>query len=784
MTSEKTLGTLEYPKILTEVAAYAYSVAAKNKILDLKPSTDYETIENSLTEVEEAWKTLYQYSISPSFSFDDVDVALSKAAVFSVLTEGELLRISRVLRVSRLIKSAITKVPDETIVRIKEIAESLYVNKQLEDDINDAILSETEISDNASVDLRHIRSKIRKTGERIKSELYRFVTSSQYKNLIQDSVVTIRNDRYVIPLKSECKGQIPGLIHDQSASGATFYVEPMIIVELNNELKTLLLEEAKEIERILREFTSRVASEEAFLRFTFEEVTRLDVIFAKAAYANAVKATRPVLNEKGRLKIERGRHPLIDKQRVIPISLELGRNFDMLLITGPNTGGKTVSLKLAGLYVLMAESGLFVPAEYAEIAIFKDVFADVGDEQSIEQNLSTFSSHIKNIVEIVKNAQEGSLVLLDELGAGTDPAEGASLALSVSDTILKSGAKSIITTHFNELKEYGVVTDGVENASMDFDPVSYAPTYRLILGTPGASNALMIAERLGMPQSIVEKAKNGLKHQKVEFENVLQKLEEARKAAIDHEEATKILKEEAEKRFLEAEKERLKLIQEREKLNEVARKKTKKLVEEAMEEANQIIEELRALLDEPDEQALFEARKLRKSLKKYVVEEENEFLDVDESDMKICVGDRVYVSKLNGEGEILNINPIKNEAKVKLGNITSNFKMCDLKRLKGKKEAEKPKAPRRALPVRPDVKTELMLVGKTTAEAEPLLLAFLDQAVLGGLKEIKIIHGVGTGILRKFVQNALKEDANVESIRDGIYGEGERGVTFALLKNE
>ncbi len=778
---QRTLNSLEYKKILEMVAKHASSSSAKETILTSMPTSDIDAVQKMLDEVSEAEKVLFEYSINPSFNFDSIGTALDRAAVLSILSMGELLKIAGVLRLSRNAKQSIIKVPDDNVILLKQLANSIFIDKKLEDDIDSAIISESELSDNATPELRHIRTRIRKIGDTIKAKLYNFVHSSQYSKYLQDSIVTMRNDRYVIPVKSECRKDIPGLVHDQSASGATVYIEPMILVELNNDLKTLLLEEEQEVNRILRDFTSRVSASVDLIKFDFSILIQLDVIFAKANFANDIKGIKPIINKNGYTKIAKGRHPLIDRKKVVATNVEIGGDFDMLLITGPNTGGKTVSLKLVGLFVLLAETGIFVPAMDAEICLYNDIYCDIGDEQSIEQSLSTFSSHISNIVNILECVDGDSLVLFDELGAGTDPTEGAALALAICDFIREKGAKSIITTHYNELKEYGVVTDRVVNGSMDFDPVSCKPTYKLIIGTPGASNALLIAERLGLNADIIARAREGLKHQKVQFENVLTALEIARKNAEINEEESATARQESEKIRREVEKERDRLIEERRKIDEIVRKEKKKMIAAAVEEANDIIEQLRAVLDEPTEQNLFKARQLRSRLKKYALDDESEVAEILEDLGEAKVGDDVFIASLGVVGTVEQLNPIKNTAKVRFGNMVSTVAVADIKKVE-KKQDKKPPVATRKLPTTTAVSPEIKILGLTVEEAIVELDKYISQVQMVGLHEVKIIHGTGSGALRKGVQSYLKRHKAIDSIRDGAYGEGERGVTFATLK--
>ena len=781
---EKTLKALEFNKILAEIASKASSVPAREAIMEIRPYNDQNYIEELLDEVAEADKIAFEYATNLSFAFDDISAILDKAEVMSVLTMGELLRVSKMLRIAYSVKNSIAKVPDDSLTRIKRIAASVYTDKELEESIESAIISDTEMHDRASEELRSIRIRIRKTGEQIKSKLYTYITSPTYAKYLQDNIVTVRGDRYVIPVKAEWRSAIPGLVHDQSGSGQTLYIEPMAVVELNNTLKTYILEEQAEIERILRAFTLKVSVAATDIRDSFTKIIKLDTVFAKAYYANSVRAVKPQMNTDGIIEISRGRHPLINPKTVVPTDVNLGKNFDLLFITGPNTGGKTVALKLVGLLTAMAMSGIFVPCAEAVLNIFDEVYCDIGDEQSIEQSLSTFSSHIANISGFIEKLNANSLVLLDELGAGTDPTEGAALAMSIAQYIKDRGAKAIITTHYNELKEYAVVTPRAENASMDFDPLTYSPTYRLIVGTPGVSNALLIAGKLGLPAEIVQRAKEGIAEGKLDFENVISSMEEARHNAMENEEKSKEMLKTAEKTLKEAERERDRLFIQREKLNENVRKETKRLVEEAMGEANEIISAMRALLDDPTEADLFKARKLKKSLEKYIVNEDNEFMGFgEEADGEISEGDAVLVKPLKAEGIVSKIDYRKNSAVVTLGKMNSTFKLDVLQKLKKAKKAEAPVPVHTARKLDNEAfSPELNLIGMTSVEARAELQKYLDKAILKGVNELRIIHGYGTGKLRETVRNYLKSCSFVDSYRDGVYGEGERGVTIVRLK--
>jgi DNA mismatch repair protein MutS2 len=779
---EKTIRALEYDKILAKAASFASSKRAKDVISALRPFDKTDDIKNELDRVEEADKILFEYATNPALNFDDISDALKSATVLSMLNMGDLLKICRVLKVARTLQGQILNIPDNSVEILKNEAKTIYTNKKLEDDIDRAIISDTEMSDRASEKLSSLRKKIRQTGENIKAKLNSYVNSPSYSKYMQDNIVTVREDRYVVPVKCEYKSMIPGLIHDQSASGATLYVEPFAIVEMNNELKQLTIEEQSEIARILREFTARICGEVGFLQYTFDVITGLDIVFAKAYYANSIRAVKPIFNERGYVNIQKGRHPLIPENKVVANDIYIGKDFNMLFLTGPNTGGKTVCLKLIGLIELMGMTGMYVPAVYAELAKFDNIFSDIGDEQSIEQNLSTFSSHMTNVVRIIDGLSCNCLVLLDELGAGTDPTEGAALALGISEYIMKLGVKAVITTHYNELKEFAVVTSGAENASMDFDATTYSPTYRLIIGTPGASNALLIAEKLGLKKEIVEKAKSGISEQKFEFENILLSLEKSRKETEDNLAASRKAREDTENIKKEAESERQNLFEQRERLNTNVKKETKRLVEESMADADEIIDRMKALLDAPTDADIFEARRLRKSLTKYAISDNNEFTEKSETEEgEIGVGDRVLVNSLNAEGDVTEINAAKTEAKVRLGKMSCNVKTENLTKLKAKETKREPPRSKQTLHTEP-VPSEINLIGKTSLEAETELDYYMEKAYRAGLHEVRIIHGYGEGILRKTVQKYLKNCKTVAGFRDGEYTEGSKGVTVACFK--
>ena len=682
MFDQKSLNTLEYPKILDKLASFAQSQGGKTKARELIPYEKIGGALNALNETAEADRVLFEYSLSPSFAVDDIGDILVKAKKGATLAIPDIMKVGRSLRVSRRLKYTIDKVKDCPL--LADMAMGLFENETLEKKIFDAFLSETEVADNASNELRAIRIRIRKLNDNVRSKLQLFITSPQYSKYLQDNIITVRGDRYVIPVKSDCKGTIPGLVHDQSASGSTLFVEPMQIVELNNELKVELVNEQLEIERILRAFSAQIESCADGITYSYNTVVDMDMVFAKAQLAREYKATKPELNEDGIIKIRAGRHPLIDQKKVVPVSLALDKDEKMLLITGPNTGGKTVTLKLVGLFTLMAMSGLFIPAKSANLSIFDGVYSDIGDEQSIEQSLSTFSSHIKNTIGILDVITDKSLVLFDELGAGTDPGEGAALAVSIAEYLLRVGAKSFITSHFNDLKEFSLVTKGVVAASMEFDSNTFCPTYKLVMGAIGSSNALAIAKKLGLSDEIIENAKSKISVEKRQFDNVLTAAEKTRMKAAELVNEASIDRENAAKALKDAEIEKKRIEEKREKLDESIRKETKRLIENSVEEANDILEQIKEILNKPqvEDKDLFEARKLKKQLENMTADYEKEAVVEDvKDDSPLKIGDNVFVKSLQKKGKLTSINQ-RGEAVVAFGKLTTKVKKDDYYKVK------------------------------------------------------------------------------------------------------
>lgn len=682
MFDQKSLTTLEYPKILDRLAAFAQSQGGKKKASELVPYEKIADALHALNETAEADRVLFEYSLSPSFAVDDIGDILVKAKKGATLAIPDIMKVGSSLRVSRRLKYTIDKVKDCPL--LADMAMGLFENETLEKKIFDAFLSETEVADNASNELRAIRIRIRKLNDNVRSKLQLFITSPHYSKYLQDNIITVRGDRYVIPVKSDCKGTIPGLVHDQSASGSTLFVEPMQIVELNNELKVELVNEQLEIEKILRNFSNQIEGCADGITYSYNTVVDMDMVFAKAQLAREYKATKPELNEDGVIDIRAGRHPLIDQKKVVPVSLALKKDEKMLLITGPNTGGKTVTLKLVGLFTLMAMSGLFIPAKSANLSIFDGVYSDIGDEQSIEQSLSTFSSHIKNTIGILDVITDKSLVLFDELGAGTDPGEGAALAVSIAEYLLRVGAKSFITSHFNDLKEFSLVTKGVVAASMEFDSNTFCPTYKLVMGAIGSSNALAIAKKLGLSDEIIENAKSKISVEKRQFDNVLTAAEKTRMKAAELVSEASIDRENAAKALKDAEIEKKRIEEKREKLDESIRKETKRLIENSVEEANDILEQIKEILNKPqvEDKDLFEARKLKKQLENMTADYEKEAVVEDvKDDSPHKIGDNVFVKSLQKKGKLTSINQ-RGEAVVAFGKLTTKVKKDDYYKVK------------------------------------------------------------------------------------------------------
>ena len=787
MISEKTLKALEFDKILSILSSYAVLDRTKRELISFSPLSDFKEVSVLLEKTREAYSLIYDHGVSGVFYFADISDELQRVNAGGTLNNAELLRVADNLKSARTIKHGIASISDEKIVLLRKISEGLYENYEFEKEITSKIISEDEISDNASPKLSSIRKSIRDINARIREKLNSYMRAGLNKYL-QDAVVTMRQDRYVIPVKSEFRSQVKGFIHDQSSSGATVFIEPEQVMELNNDLKRATFEEREEIYRILSELSAKITYMASGLIENAERLSEIDGFFARAEYAFKTKSIRPELNELGIVDIKDGRHPLIDAEKVVPVSLYLGEKFNFLLLTGPNTGGKTVSLKLVGLFSLMAMSGMFIPArEDSKISVFDGVYCDIGDEQSIEQNLSTFSSHIKNLIDILNAVKGKNLVLLDEIGAGTDPEEGSAIALAIIDKLLESDCYGIITTHYSKLKEYAMTTDKTENASMEFDAATLKPVYKINIGIPGSSNAIEIAKTLGLTQDVINGAFKYLSDKSIGFEEVLKKAEESRRESDRLSAELLHLRAEKEKELQEIVAEKEKIKAERERIYFNARQETKRIVTEKLSEAEEIVSELKNILKtanlESSETIRASELKNRLQNSRYLnIESENapiELIKAKETDIK--QGRTVYIKSLDAYAKIVSVNVKKGEAEVLIGSIRSKIKIDDIYNAEetaaNTKTVKIFKSSRNAMP-----KTELNVIGKTSLEALDEVKAFIDQAVVHGIEEIKIIHGVGTGVLLKSIREYLKQDKNVKDFRRGVYGEGENGITVVHLK--
>lgn len=785
MVSLKTLNSLEYDKITSALSEFAVLYRTKDYIKNFAPYNTFESALEGLKRTDEAYELLFTDNVCGIYFAEEIESSLQRVNVGGVLNCGELLRILENFKSSRIAKNSILSINKENIVYLPLLANNLVVNQALEKEISEKVISPEELSDSASEKLYDIRKKIRDINADIRIKLNSYIKGSNL--YLQDSVVTIRQDRYVIPVKSEFRSKIKGFIHDQSSSGATVYIEPEVVMELNNELKKAKFDEADEVYRILCDLSKKVALISDSLLTNLQILTQIDFCYACATYSYKNKCFRPLLNNKGIIGIKRGRHPLINKDKVVPVSVSLGKSYNFLLITGPNTGGKTVTMKLIGLLTLMAMSGLYIPADInSEISFFNDVFCDIGDEQSIENNLSTFSSHMTNIIDITKNVDNNSLVLLDELGGGTDPEEGSALALAIIEKLLSLNCFGVITTHYSKLKEYAVENGKIENACMEFDSNTLMPLYKIKIGIPGSSNALDIAKNLGMGCDIIEKALSYVSTEKLSFENILKKAEESRRKSDELIKVLELQKSEKQKELDKISEEKEKIIKEREKIYFNAKQQTKRIVAEKLEEAEEIVLQLKDILHRANLESkdIIRASELKNKLQnsKYLeIENEQpvELIKANLSDLKI--GNSVYIKSVGAKGKLLSIKNNKKEAEVLIGGFKSVIKIDDIYN----SEKETPKKESVKIFRKIDTKnstSELNVIGKTSLEALFEVRNFIDSAIVCGIEEIKIIHGVGEGVLLKEIRDYLKTDKNVLEFRRGKYGEGENGVTIIKLK--
>lgn len=784
----KSINKLELGAVLAKLAESAVSEEAKEQCLALQPLSDADEIAALQEQTSAACKMITLRS-APGFSeVKDVRLSLDRADRGGCLSPIELLRIAGVLRATRAVKEYGEGGKEATC--LDWMFAELTPNKYLEEKIFAAILSEEDIADAASSELADIRRHMRIQSAKVKESLQKLISSPAYAKYLRDPIITMRQDRYVVPVKSEYKNEIPGLIHDVSSTGSTFFVEPMSSVNANNALRELLIKEKKEIERILAEFSAEAASYRETISRDYELLVSLDVIFARAKLSFRMNAIAPVIRTDGKLELKQARHPLIDPKCVVPISVRLGTDFDTLIITGPNTGGKTVTLKTIGLLTLMAECGLHIPAnDGSYISVFKNVLADIGDEQSIEQSLSTFSAHMRNIVQIVEQCDDESLVLFDELGAGTDPAEGAALAISLIEHCRKCGSRVAATTHYAELKVYAMRTEGVTNASCEFDVETLQPTYRLLIGIPGKSNAFAISRRLGLSEDIITAARNTVSQNDLSFEDVLNQLEQQRQQMEAAREEAERLKKETEKNKRESDEYYAEIKRQKEKAEAKARAEAQSIIDEARRTANSVYDELKALRkqlrDTADAQGINERQA---DLRRQLNEAERNLapskpeIERPAPSREIRVGDTVELLKLGTKASVLAINK-DGTYQLQAGILKVNAKPDEVYLLENEQQKEVKKYLERTKRELKMTATspEIDLRGMDALEAEAVLANFLDTAFLANLEQVRIIHGKGTGVLRKTVRELLKRNKHVKDYRLGVYGEGEDGVTIASL---
>jgi len=792
--NEKTFKILEFDKIINLLVNLTSSPLGAEIASRLLPETDYDKVLKSLKETSDGVTFIVKRGSPPMGGVNDIRESLKRLEIGAVLNPGELLKIAGVLKAVRNLKNYANdesiKSEDENIVG--ELIRCLEPNKRVEEKINSSIVSEEEISDMASPTLANIRRQIRKAQESIKDRLNEILRSPAYKKYMQETIVTMRGDRYVIPVKQEYRAEIPGLIHDSSASGATIFVEPMAVVEANNNIRELKIKEQLEIERILYELSEDVRSIIDTLKSNVTLLARIDFIFAKSKLSLDFRCVCPALNDDRKIVIKKGRHPLLDPKTVVPIDFWIGEDFSTLVVTGPNTGGKTVTLKTVGLFTLMTQAGLHIPAnEGTQIGVFKKIFADIGDEQSIEQSLSTFSSHMKNIVNILNNIDSETLVLFDELGSGTDPTEGAALAMAILEFLKDRGCTTVATTHYSQLKVYAVTTRFVENACCEFDVETLKPTYKLLIGVPGKSNAFAISKRLGLLDDVIERAKEFLTQEDIKFEDMLLSIEKNLSKTEEEKKRAESYRLEAEKLKREIEEQKIKLAESKEKYIKQAKEDARKILYEAKREAEEIVAQMRKLQKEVHiQESSKKAEELRLELKRKVDSVEEALTQpivrrdtLAKHPQSLKPGDSVLIVTLNQKGTVLAPPDKDGEVLIQAGimkvNIhISNLKLIDEQKIELKKSGFSDIGAGKAR----SISTEIDIRGYNLEEALESVDKYLDDASIAGLGTVSIIHGKGTGTLRSGIHKYLKSSSRVKSFRLGKYGEGESGVTIVELE--
>lgn len=784
--NEKSLRILEFNKIKEKIKKYARTNAGKEKVAELAPYDNVYEINNKLAETNEALEVILDKGNPPLEGLFDIHEGIERARKGGTLTPGQLLKIGSTLRAARNMKEFFKREEfEKSYERLEDLAYILTPVKTLEDDIERSIVSEEEISDKASSTLYNIRRSLKEKNSSVREKISSIVRS--HSKYLQDDLYTMRGDRYVIPVKSEYKSAVPGIVHDQSSTGATFFIEPMSLVNLNNEIRELVLKEKAEIDRILAELSLKVKENSDQCASNFKMLVEFDFIFAKARYAERLNAVKPIIREDGQFHIYSGRHPMIDDDKVVPSDVYIGDDFDTLMITGPNTGGKTVTIKMVGLLHIMGLSGLLIPArDNSSLSFFTEVFAEIGDEQSIEQNLSTFSSHMTNIVEIMRYVDDKSLVLFDEIGSGTDPAEGAALAMSIIETLRNRKARIIATTHYSELKAYALKTDGVENASVEFDIETLRPTYRLLIGVPGKSNAFEISKRLGLVEGVIKRAKAYMSEENLQFENLIRDLQEKSIVAKKEAREASALKKEAEELKAKYADKLEKLEKTRDKAYMDARQEAKEIIANAKDEADEILKAMRALEKmgiESGGRARLEEE--RKKLKDSLEKKEKGLTNMKENEGEpignVTLGMEAFLPSLNQTVVIVSMPDNRGDVQVEAGIMKINVKLKDLRKTKVTK-AEKVKKKREVKLNLSNIESRVDLRGLDAEEACYKTDKYLDDAYRANLGEVTIVHGKGTGVLRNAITAMLKRHPHVKSFRLGVYGEGGDGVTVVELK--
>jgi DNA mismatch repair protein MutS2 len=786
--NDKALHTLEYDKIIRRLTGLTATSLGKEEAEKLFPSRELPIVERRLAATDEAVRTVMIKGAPPFGGITDIRSVLYRAKLQGILQPPELMEVAQFIMGSRRLSRFIAVAGEETeLPLLSDLCEPLTDFKPLEDEIRRCIDEQGDVLDSASSELASVRRDIRINAGRAREKLESLIRSSSVQKMLQDALITMRNDRYVIPVKQEYRSHFGGIVHDQSGSGATLFIEPEAVVQMNNKLRELKIKEQNEIERILRKLSEQTGERAELLTGDAEILGSIDFIFAKASLAHSLTATLPEMNDEGRLHLRKARHPLIDIKQAVPIDIELGEAYTSIIVTGPNTGGKTVSLKTIGLLSLMAMSGLFIPAEDgSRLCVFDGIYADIGDEQSIEQNLSTFSSHMTNLISMLGQVTRHSLVLLDELGAGTDPAEGSALAIAILEHLQKLGCRLIATTHYSELKAYAYNREGIINASMEFDVATLRPTYRLLVGVPGRSNAFAIAERLGLPRTIIEHARGEVSEDELKVDSMIASLEQDRLQAQSERQMAERFRRETEKLQNEILDERYKLQEQKAKLLEGAREEARLAIAKAKREAEEIINDLRRLAMEEGasvkEHKLIEARRRLEDAVPSQVSKPSRTSNAKQG--KIEVGDEVKVHTLGGQkGHVVELTS-NSEAVVQLGIMKMKVPLSELEPVRKSGTANKPPVAQTTTVKRSrddNIRTELDLRGTTLDEAIMEVDRFLDEAFLSNLGQVYIIHGKGTGALRTGVQDFLRRHKHVKSYRLGQFGEGGAGVSVAEL---